>query len=84
MINRAKHDIQTYNSAVDLYMIDHNDQLPNSLNQLQGGERDYVKKVANDPWGNPYVYEKQDKKYRIFSRGPDGQASTADDVALYD
>jgi hypothetical protein len=33
-----------------------------------------------DPWGNPYVYRKNDYTYIIFSRGADGLEGTKDDI----
>src|SRR5579859_62838 len=37
--------------------------------------------APNDPWGNPYVYERQGtRKIRISSKGPDGKLGTPDDV----
>lgn len=34
-----------------------------------------------DPWGNPYVYERQEiRKIRISSKGKDGKLGTPDDV----
>ena len=36
----------------------------------QGG---YMKKVPEDPWGNPYVYRNQNGRPIIISYGPDGE-----------
>ena len=36
----------------------------------QGG---YMKKVPEDPWGNPYVYRNQNGQPLIISYGPDGE-----------
>ncbi|RME67321.1 MAG: DUF4388 domain-containing protein, partial [Nitrospirae bacterium] len=33
-----------------------------------------------DPWGNPLVYRITETGYEIFSPGPDGKASTEDDI----
>jgi general secretion pathway protein G len=83
-IKAAKGDIATYNSAIDLYALDHSDQLPKSLDDLVKGSRKYVKELRNDPWGNPYVYKvasgKGGNEYTIFSAGPDGTPNTDDDV----
>ena len=42
----------------------------------------YVKKVVNDPWGQPYVYGvREEGGYPIlYSKGPDGRMGTTDDV----
>jgi len=80
MINRAKQDISAFGTQVDLYALEHNDQYPDSLQDLASGKKKYVKEVVNDPWGNTYVYKKNDESYEIFSVGPDGQAGNGDDV----
>ncbi len=36
----------------------------------QGG---YMKKVPEDPWGNPYIYRNQNGRILIISYGPDGE-----------
>lgn len=33
-----------------------------------------------DPWGEPYVYEVVGDDYKFFSKGPDKQAGTPDDI----
>ena len=76
----AKGDIASYTTAIDLYALDHNDKLPQSLSELASGKRTYVREVNKDPWGNDYIYKPQGSKYDIFSAGPDGQAGTGDDV----
>lgn len=82
-IKAAKGDIATYNSAIDLYALDHNDTLPATLNDLAKSKG--IKDLRNDPWGNPYVYTvTQDNSgsgsYQVFSSGPDGTPNTEDDV----
>ena len=78
-------DIKMYQTALDLYALDHNDQYPKSLNALVNDEKKYVRDLNTDPWGKPYVYEKPGKKhpesYDVYSLGPDGQKGTEDDVA---
>jgi type II secretion system protein G len=39
--------------------------------------------IPPDPWGNVYRYELlTPKEYKVYSVGPDGEPSTADDVVL--
>jgi type II secretion system protein G len=42
----------------------------------------YVTQILPDPWGNDYVYENpgDDKDPVLYSKGPDGEADTSDDV----
>ena len=77
-------DIALYGSAIDLYLLEHNDQYPPSLDGLITPERNYVKEVRPDPWGNPYVYQPgtnaKKADYVLYSAGPDGEPGTEDDV----
>ena len=80
----AKGDIMSYSNAIDLFALDHNDQYPQSLDELVGGDRNYVREIRPDPWGNPYIYEPptsaKKADYNLYSAGPDGQPGTEDDV----
>ena len=86
-VQRARADIVTYQDSVDLYAIDNNDRYPQSLRDLVGGKRDYIRKYAKDPWGNEYTYvvpgKFRPKSYDIYSMGPDGQPNTADDITSW-
>ena len=83
-VRAAKGDISSYSNAVDMFALDHNDEYPKSLNDLVGGNRNYVREVRPDPWGNPYVYtpptDVLKADYKIFSAGPDGVPGNDDDV----
>lgn len=82
-IEAARGDISSYCLAIDLYALDHNGKYPSSLQDLKG-ERDYVRDIKPDPWGNPYVYEcpgsVHKESYDVYSCGPDGNKGTEDDV----
>ena len=79
-INRAKQDIVVLQNAIDLYAIDNNDKYPPNLQALMGGKRDYLRKLEDDPWGQPYRYEQKGKGYLVFSSGSDGIANNEDDI----
>jgi len=79
-IGRAKTDIATYGTQVDLYALDHNDKYPENLSALVSAKRKYVQQVVKDPWGNDYVYKNSGASYEISSAGPDGSPGNADDV----
>ena len=84
---KAKHDIRSLESALDIYRLDNfvyptTDQglealisLPSSspepANWKQGG---YIKKLSNDPWGNEYLYLNPGEhgEIDIYSLGADG------------
>lgn len=84
-IKAALGDISSYESALELYALDNNDQYPTSLNQLVSGKKKYLRDLNTDPWGNPYIYEKPGRKhpesFDLYSGGPDGQKGNGDDVA---
>jgi general secretion pathway protein G len=84
-IRSALGDIKTYQSAIDIYALEHNDQFPKTLNDLVSGSKKYLRELNVDPWGNAYVYvvpgEHHRDSYDVFSMGPDGARGTADDVA---
>jgi hypothetical protein len=37
--------------------------------------------LGNDPWGNPYAYTLDGRRFRIRSNGPDGLENTEDDLS---
>jgi general secretion pathway protein G len=85
-VKAAKIQIQSLESALDLYALD-TGHYPSSLEGLDalmhrpGGERTwsgpYLKGnvVPNDPWGRPYIYRSPGEHgaYDIVSYGPNGQ-----------
>lgn len=77
-------DIKTYQSAIDLYALENNDQFPKRLDDLVSGNKKYLRELNKDPWGNDYVYIVPGNHYKdsydIFSAGPDGKPGTEDDV----
>ena len=83
-VRAAKGDIASYLNAVDLYALDHNDDYPKSLQDLVSGDRNYVREIRPDPWGNPYNYipptNAKKADYQVFSSGSDGVPGTEDDV----
>nr|WP_321361815.1 type II secretion system major pseudopilin GspG [uncultured Hyphomonas sp.] len=48
----------------------------------------YVKRLRDDPWGNPYQYVvpgvRSGGAYDLYSSGPDGKAGTADDIGNWE
>lgn len=50
--------------------------------------RPFLKKVIVDPWGNEYQYQRPGKKdpsgFDLYSKGPDGEAGTADDIGNWE
>jgi general secretion pathway protein G len=56
---------------------------PESLDEmtaeLNPGDGPFLE-VVDDPWGNPYVLEREGNNVRVFSFGPDGTEGTEDDI----
>jgi len=56
--------------------------LPADLGSLPSVTQD----LLTDPWGNPYQFDlttpTADRPFRLFSKGPDGIAGTADDIVF--
>ncbi len=56
--------------------------LPKSLAELVPK---YLEDDPIDPWGNEYIYKNpgtDGRRYDLFSKGPDGQEGTKDDLYL--
>ncbi|MHC4549683.1 MAG: prepilin-type N-terminal cleavage/methylation domain-containing protein [Planctomycetota bacterium] len=70
-----------YDSAKTWRMI--KKKYPDSLEEMEAplrpGEDDFIR-VEDDPWGNPYVLEREGNKIRVYCWGPDGQEGTEDDL----
>ena len=51
---------------------------------VSGWNGPYISQLKPDPWQNPYVYAYDGKAAEptLFSKGPDGEAGTADDIAV--
>ena len=85
-IQAAQTDIKTLAAALDVYRLD-NFQYPSSEQGLDAlvsrpsgfpepknyNPEGYIKKLPSDPWGSPYVYERNDVSFELFSLGADGQ-----------
>ncbi len=52
---KAKSDIRALESALNLYKLDNFDY-PDTDEGLQALVPKYIDRLANDPWGNPYLY----------------------------
>lgn len=92
-IEKAKHDITTLESALNIYKLDNyqypsTDQglealvskpsgSPQPRNYKKGG---YIKKLNKDPWGKEYLYlfPGTHSELDLYSLGPDNQPSDDD------
>ena len=44
--------------------------------------RKIIDEVPDDPWGNPYNFEKTGNKIKLYSSGADGLPNTDDDIVV--
>jgi len=60
-------------------LVDQTDIEPEPRRFPEGG---YVKRLPKDPWGNEYILLNpgEQGKMDVFSRGPDGEPNTEDDI----
>ncbi len=84
-ITAAQQDLRALGSALDMYRLDNfqypsTDQGLNALVSQPSGFPEpknwnpdgYIKALPTDPWGSPYMYEKNDSEISVFSLGADG------------
>ena len=82
----AQTQIRSIEDALEMYRL-HNGFYPSTQQGLDAlvkapttspvpkryAEGGYIKKVPDDPWGNPYIYRNDNGRIRIISTGPDGE-----------
>ena len=82
----AQTQIRSLEDALEMYRL-HNGVYPSTQQGLDAlvkapttspvpkryAEGGYIKKVPDDPWGNPYIYRNDNGRIRIISTGPDGE-----------
>ncbi len=82
----AQTQIRSLEDALEMYRL-HNGFYPSTQQGLDAlvkapttspvpkryAEGGYIKKVPDDPWGNPYIYRNDNGRIRIISTGPDGE-----------
>jgi general secretion pathway protein G len=87
-ITKAKSDIQAIEAGLTMYKLDNYKfpstdlglnalvQRPNDPSVRNWREGGYLKRVSNDPWGNPYQYlfpGTRGQEFDLYSFGADGQ-----------
>ena len=83
-VRTAEMEITQLQGMVNTFYLSSTPQrLPNSLEELSEGPMPLVEQVPVDPWGNPYIYNRQsNREFEIYSAGPDGVEGTEDDVRI--
>lgn len=73
-IGQIKNMLDTY------YAMTNPHAYPDNLSALKE-KKQITNEIPKDPWGNKYVYRKKNRtEYELFSKGPDGQQGTQDDI----
>ena len=83
-INRAKQDIRSIESALDMYRLDNFNYpaMDQGLSALVGGQnaaggqsKQYLRGLPRDPWNNPYLYEYPGTRgeFDVYTLAADGQ-----------
>lgn len=97
---RAKNDISSFSSALELYKLD-NFNYPSTEQGLEAlvtkpsgdpepvnwNKSGYVKRLSKDPWGRDYLYDNEDGNFEIVSLGNDGVEGGEDfnaDISNFD
>ena len=84
-VQAAQTDLRLIASSLDVYRLD-NFQYPSTEQGLEAlvtrpsgfpepknwNPDGYINKLPTDPWGTPYVYERQDSNFLLLSYGADG------------
>ena len=85
-VQAAQTDLRALSQTLEIYRLD-NFQYPSSEQGLESlidrpsgfpepknwNPEGYLKKLPTDPWGSPYLYEKEGTSYSLISLGADGQ-----------
>ena len=75
-ITKARADIATLEQGIDLYRLDHL-RYPTGDEGLQAlVSGNYIRRLPDDPWGNPYRYSApgaEGRPFQIVSLGADGR-----------
>lgn len=88
-IDTTKNQISEFGKSLDIYKMK-TGRYPNStegLNALASppnGRKPIMTKIPQDPWGGDFVYlspgQHNPATFDIYSKGPDGQGGTEDDI----
>ena len=85
-VTAAQSDIRSLANALDIYRLD-NYVYPSTEQGLEAlvnkpagfpepknySPDGYIKALPTDPWGSPYIYERDGDVFALFSLGADGQ-----------
>ena len=89
----ARTQIKGFTDALDIYKMK-TGRYPNTTEGLNAlvsppkGRRPMMENIPKDPWGNDYIFlspgQHNAAKFDIYSKGPDGQSGTEDDISNWE
>lgn len=87
LVKTAKTNVMNVDQAVQMYMMDHSQNCPTSIQDLVGdGKLD--KRQVKDPWGKEIVIkcpgQANTDGIDVYSLGPDKQEGTTDDIKSWE
>lgn len=94
-VKKVKGDISVLEQALEMYRLDMFDYpeesaglnalatMPSGADEARYRKGGYIKRLPNDPWGNPYVYTYPGENgvFDIVSYGADGEPGGEDQAA---
>jgi general secretion pathway protein G len=79
----ARAECQELANTIEMFKMDQGTYPPNLVVLVGLMGEPYLTKLPIDPWGQPYQYQYDSKKPRIWSFGPDRLPNTDDDIDNY-
>lgn len=99
-IGKVRADIAAFESALEMYSLDMYaypgpdaglaalKSPPAGADMSTYRPGGYVKRMRDDPWGNPYHYDMPGQRsggaYDVYSAGPDGKPGNEDDIGNWE
>lgn len=99
-VGKVRADIAAFESALEMYSLDMYTYPsaevglaalktpPAGVDVTTYRPGGYIKRLRDDPWGNPYRYDVPGQRsgagYDVYSSGPDGKPGTADDIGNWE
>ena len=99
-VGKAHSDIAAFESALEMYSLDMYaypggdaglaalKAAPAGVDAASYRPGGYIKRMRDDPWGNPYHYDVPGQRsggaYDVYSAGPDGKPGNDDDIGNWE
>ena len=79
----AETQLKQFKSSCEAYRLYYK-KFPEKLEDLVNtpDKRKIMEEIPDDPWGNPYNFEKTGNKIKLYSNGSDGLPNTEDDIVV--